>query len=86
VLGQAEDQGAAALLLRRLDLGLPADALAISAIPFPLTRGEILALYRAGYRDNETIATLNNDQLSAIIGRRGNVLHQVLQSALASAA
>ncbi len=86
VLGQAEDQGAAALLLRRLDLGLPADALAISAIPFPLTRGEILALYRAGYRDNETIATLNNDQSSAIIGRRGNVLHQVLQSALASAA
>jgi hypothetical protein len=86
VLGRAEDQEAAGLLLTRLDLGLPADAIAISGIAFPLTRGEILALFRAGVRDQAAIVALNAGQLTAIIGRRGDAFYQSLQPALEGAA
>jgi hypothetical protein len=79
VLGRAHDQEAAALLLTRLDLGLPADALPLSSVSFPLTRGEILSLYRAGHRDKDTILALTAAQLTAIIGRRGDALYQALQ-------
>ena len=67
VLERAEDQQGAALLLTRLDLGLPAEALPLSALGFPLTRGEILALCRAGYFNRETVAALPADAVSAII-------------------
>lgn len=86
VLGRAEDQEAATLLLTRLDLGLPADALPISAVAFPLTRGEILALYHAGHRSQNAITALNSDQLTAIIGRRGDALHRAVQPMLTGAA
>lgn len=86
VLGRADDQEAAALLLTRLDLGLPADALPISAVSFPLTRGEILSLYRAGHRDKDAILALNAAQLTAIIGRQGDAFHRALQPALEGAA
>ena len=79
VLERAEDQQAAALLLTRLDLGLPAEALPLSALGFPLTRGEILALFRAGYFNREAVAALPADAVSAIIGRRGPELYEAMQ-------
>lgn len=82
VLERAEDQEAAVLLLTRLDLGLPAEALPLSALGFPLTRGEILALFRAGHLNGESIAGLAPDAVAAIIGRRGRELHEAMQPAM----
>jgi replicative superfamily II helicase len=83
VLERAEDQDAATLLLTRLDLGLPAEALPLTNIGFVLTRGEILSLYRAGHLDRETIAALPVETIIGIIGRRGGELHQAMQPELA---
>jgi len=79
VLERAEDQEAAALLLTRLDLGLPVEALPLSAVGFSLTRGEILALFRAGHLNREAIAALPADTVARIIGRRGHELHEAVQ-------
>jgi Superfamily II helicase len=79
VLERAQDEEAAALLLTRLDLGLPAEAIPLSTIGFPLTRGEILALFRAGHLSREAIAALTPDVVTAIIGRRGRELHAAMQ-------
>jgi helicase len=86
VLGRAEDQEATGLLLTRLDLGLPVDALPISRLGFPLTRGEILSLFRAEVRDAEAALALNAEQITVIIGRRGEALHQALQPPSAGSA
>ena len=80
VLERAEDQEAAALLLTRLDLGLPAEALPLSALGFPLTRGEVLALFNAGHLNGEAIAALTADAVATIIGRRGRELHDAMQT------
>lgn len=80
VLERADDEDATALLLTRIDLGLPAEAVPLSTIGFPLSRGEILALFRAGHSDHEAITTLTAETITAIIGRRGSELHQMMQS------
>lgn len=82
VLERADDQEAAALLLTRLDLGLPAQAVPLNRLGFPLTRGEILALFRAGYLTREAISALAPELLAGIIGRRGHELHEALRPAL----
>ncbi|WP_416740643.1 DEAD/DEAH box helicase [Pseudomonas sp. NFX71] len=79
LLGRAEDQQAVAQLLTRLDLGLPADALALAEGSFLLTRGEMLALYRAGCRNFEDVAALGNDTITSLVGRRGTELHSSLK-------
>lgn len=79
VLERAEDEEAAALLLTRLDLGLPAAAVPLSALGFPLTRGEVLALFRAGHLNREAIAALTVDAVISIVGRRGRELHETTQ-------
>uniref|UniRef100_UPI003F494460 DEAD/DEAH box helicase n=1 Tax=Ensifer adhaerens TaxID=106592 RepID=UPI003F494460 len=79
VLEKAEDRDAAALLLTRLDLGLPADALPLASGSFVLTRGEVLALYDAGYRERRALAELDEVAITAIIGRRGTEFHASLR-------
>lgn len=79
VMERTEDEVAVALLLTRLDLGLPAAAVPLSAIGFPLNRGEMLALFRAGHLDHEAIAVLTVEAIIAIIGRRGPKLYQAMQ-------
>lgn len=83
VLGRAEDEDASTLLLKRLDLGLPAEATELSSINFQLSRGEILSLFRAGLLTRESIASMPVDELVSIVGRRGSELHQAMQPALA---
>ncbi|MCA0418024.1 MAG: DEAD/DEAH box helicase [Proteobacteria bacterium] len=82
VLERAEEREAAALLLTRLDLGLPAAAVPLSALGFPLSRGEILALFRAGHLTREAICGLTPEVVAVIIGRRGHELHESLQPTL----
>jgi hypothetical protein len=79
VLERAVDQEAAALLLARLDLGLPAEAMPLSALGFPLTRGEILALFHAGHLSKEAVAALPADGVAEIIGRRGRELSEAMR-------
>ncbi|WP_261330852.1 hypothetical protein [Rhizobium leguminosarum] len=79
VLERAEDQEAVLRFLTRLDLGLPVGALPLSALGFPLTRGEILALFNAGHLNGDTIAALAAEDVVAIIGRHGRALHEAVQ-------
>lgn len=52
------------------------EAVPLSAIGFPLTRGEILPLFRAGHLNREAITVLTAEAFTAVIGRRGRQLPQ----------
>lgn len=84
VLERAEDETAISLLLTRLDLGLPAELIPLSAMGFLLTRGEVLMLSGAGHRTVEVIAALDRLALEAALGRRGRELHRALNPASAA--
>lgn len=57
-------------LLKRLEVGLPAEALSLLRIKLPLTRGEYLALYNDGIRTPEDLTRLADDRLAALLGGR----------------
>ncbi|MGT2492075.1 hypothetical protein ACU4GD_20015 [Cupriavidus basilensis] len=48
VLERADDPEVVGNLLKRLDVGIPAAALALTGLPTALSRGEILGLWTAG--------------------------------------
>jgi replicative superfamily II helicase len=58
------------ILIKQLDLGLPADALGLSDLPPALERGEYLALYHAGARTADDVGAMDAGQLSALLGER----------------
>jgi hypothetical protein len=62
-----EDKDAVALLLKRIDLGLPGEAVPISAIGFPLTRGEILPLFKARNLNREA-TVFTAEAFTVVIG------------------
>ena len=78
VLERAEEPEEAAALLKRLDLGIPADALPLTTLPLILSRGELLGLWRAGLVSAELISMTPVDNLQAIIGRRATLLLEML--------
>lgn len=86
VLEQAHTPEEVDVLLRRLDLGLPTEALALTQLPLALTRGELLALFRAGVLLIDQLKTLSHGELEGLIGRRGRTLHEQLNPAEAKAA
>lgn len=55
-------------VLRQLETGLPAEALELLELPITLTRGEYLALYRAGYRNSSDLWSQSQDVLSVAVG------------------
>ncbi|MBV8855352.1 MAG: DEAD/DEAH box helicase [Acidobacteria bacterium] len=55
-------------LIKQLEVGLPADALELLSLPLPLTRGEYLALYRAGLCTPDDVWTRSDILLQEIIG------------------
>jgi helicase len=55
-------------LLRQLEVGLPAEALALLDVPIVLTRGEYLSLYRAGIGNPEDLWQRGKDELASLIG------------------
>jgi helicase len=55
-------------LLRRLEFGLPADALGLMALPVALSRGQYLALFAAGARSIGTVAALSAETLENCVG------------------
>lgn len=79
LLERAEQPEDVTRLLKRLDLGVPVEALDFAELPMTLDRGEMLGLLQAGYISAESVANLHPDELERIIGkRRARLLHQRL--------
>ncbi|HEX8271532.1 MAG TPA: DEAD/DEAH box helicase [Longimicrobiaceae bacterium] len=66
--GQAPDADAVEKVLKRLEVGLPEDALELLELPVALTRGQYLALYRLGARTAEDVWSLGDGHLSKLVG------------------
>ena len=58
-------------LLNRLEFGLPAEALPLTGISLPLTRGQFLALFASGCATVEDATNLTVEKLAACIGVDG---------------
>jgi hypothetical protein len=54
---------------RQLEFGVPPDVVPFMQAPFLLSRGEALALAKAGIRSREALAKMGNDSLTAILGK-----------------
>ncbi len=69
ILERAEPANELADFLKRLDVGLPQEALTLTALPIALARGEILALWRAGFATESSIVSAPLATLERVIGR-----------------
>ena len=70
VLEGAEEPDEAANILKRLDLGIPADALSLTGVRPALNRAEILGLWRAGLSNPIALAAATREELQRVLGRR----------------
>jgi replicative superfamily II helicase len=68
LVGQGPDEDAIEELLKRLEVGIPADALGLSTLPVSLSRGEYLGLYRAGVKTAADLWSLDSDTLAQAVG------------------
>lgn len=55
-------------LLKRLEVGLPSDALGLLRLPLPFSRGEYLELHASGIRSDEEILKAPDKVLLEILG------------------
>jgi replicative superfamily II helicase len=62
------------IILKRLEFGLPADALPLTELSIQLTRGQYLALWRSGCRTRDDIKKLDNAELQTCIGAAAKLL------------
>jgi helicase len=85
VTGNANDPGEVEALLKRLDLGLPAEALPLTALPLRLDRGDILALWREGLTTADAVAATSAERLRLLIGSRAAPLLLRLEVAVPAA-
>lgn len=69
VLETAFDADATAALQKRLEVGVPADLLALVNSKLPLSRGELLALRAAGVLTASGIAKLTDSQVHELFGQ-----------------
>lgn len=68
------------LLFKQLEVGIPADALELLAIPGQLTRGEYMALYNAGVKTSDEFWLLPQNRVSEILGETRAKSLEVLRS------
>jgi helicase len=54
-------------LLMQLETGIPAEALDLLDLPFGLSRGEYLGLYKAGYVNTQSILMLSKEQIQKYV-------------------
>lgn len=78
-------------LIKQLEVGIPADALGLLSLPLTLTRGEYLALHRAGVRDPEDLRARPEAFLGELLGQDratqlANLLHNTKSTDVASQA
>ena len=57
-------------ILRRLELGLPTEALPLLALPLTLLRGEYLALLGAAVKEPKDVWTLDSERMKGLLGGR----------------
>ncbi len=57
------------ILIKRLEVGLPVDALGLLDLPISLERGEYLALYRQGIKMAVEVWQLSQEELTRTVGR-----------------
>jgi helicase len=69
LVGQSPDEDAFDRMLKRLEEGLPSDALPLLELPLRLTRGEYLTLWRAGILSAGAVWDLGADGLDRLLGR-----------------
>jgi helicase len=84
VTGMAFDSVEVEALLKRLDLGLPGEALPLTGLPVRLDRGAILALWRDGLCTAEAVAAAKADRLKSLIGLRAETLARRLEGTIAA--
>jgi helicase len=78
LFGEGFEPEAKAAMLKRLELGLPEDALALSDLPVTLGRGDVMALREAGLTTREQLHDAGEARLTALIGRSGERLFAAL--------
>lgn len=86
ITDRPEDPDATESLFKRLELGIPAELLPLVQLPLSLTRGELLALGRAGLVDVAGVGAQSEAELVRLIGGRGRLLHARLNPALEATA
>lgn len=84
VVEQPHDEETASVLLKRLDLGIPAGLLPLTELGIELTRGELLTLWRAGLGSRDNLVQLPLPELERLIGAKGRALHRLLTAHLAA--
>ena len=61
---------------KRLELGIPADALPLIELGVALNRGEILRLWHRGIRTRDDVAAVGREELEALMGALGRRLFE----------
>ena len=56
------------ILLKQLEVGIPADAIELLSIPLPLNRGHCLALHNLGVKDIRDLRNLSDATLENVLG------------------
>ncbi len=79
VLERADEPDEAERLLKRMDLGVPAEALELTAMPMTLTRGEILGLLSGGLTSSAAVRATPADELRQLMGRRAMMLFEAMK-------
>ena len=74
VLERGADEEAHARLLKRLELGLPEDALALAELSRTLGRGDLLALRDAGLLAPADVLAAPSRTIERLVGRRAAAL------------
>lgn len=73
-------------LLRRLEFGLPTEALELMALPVALSRGQYLALFAAGSRSADAVLSLSLETLERCVGKSAAKAVNVIAQGRLSAA
>jgi hypothetical protein len=55
-------------LLKRLEVGLPGEALGLLDLPIPLERGDYLSLFQSGARSVDDAWLMSDEQLMSVLG------------------
>ena len=66
---QGPTVGAIETLLKQLEINIPADALGLTDLPIPLSRGEYLALFSRGIVAVSSVWAALKDQLDGILDK-----------------
>jgi replicative superfamily II helicase len=80
VLQHAIDEPALNSLLRRLDLGVPAEMLPMMDLGVEFTRSDLLTLWRVGVTSLDAADARSVDELTTLIGAKGDRLHRLAAS------